>query len=50
MTLDSEGNVYITRKGVTDFDKTGKAIKHIDIKKDWMSNVTFGGKDQKAIY
>ena len=29
MTIDSDGNVYLTGKGVTVFDKTGKQIEHI---------------------
>ena len=29
MTIDDEGNVYLTGKGVTVFDKTGKQIEHI---------------------
>jgi len=31
MTIDSEGNVYLTGTGVTVFDKTGKRIEQIDI-------------------
>ncbi len=43
MTIDSAGNVYLTGKGVTAFDRTGKKIDHIDIPKRWTANVTFGG-------
>ena len=31
MTIDSEGNVYLTGDGVTVFDKTGKQIERIDV-------------------
>lgn len=50
MTLDSEGNVYLTGKGVTVFDKTGKQIEHIAIAENWTGNVCFGGKDRKLLF
>ena len=31
MTIDSQGNVYSTGKGVTVFDNSGKQIEHIDV-------------------
>ena len=31
MTIDNEGNVYLTGKGVTVFDKAGKQIEDIDV-------------------
>lgn len=50
MTLDNKGNVYLTGKGVTVFDKNGKQIDHIDVPENWTANVTFGGKDQKTLF
>jgi gluconolactonase len=50
MTLDSEGNVYLTGKGVTVFDSTGKKIEHIDVSEPWTANVTFGGTDRKLLF
>ncbi|MCG2462833.1 SMP-30/gluconolactonase/LRE family protein [Flavobacteriaceae bacterium F89] len=50
MTLDNRGNVYLTGKGVTVFDKDGKQIEHIDVPENWTANVTFGGKDQKTLF
>ncbi len=50
MTLDDQGNVYLTGNGVTVFDKTGKQIEHIDTGKKWTANVTFGGKDQDVLF
>ena len=47
MTIDAEGNVYLTGKGVTVFDKTGKKIEQIDVPEPWTANVCFGGKDQQ---
>ena len=50
MTLDNEGNVYLTGQGVTVFDKTGKQIEHIDVAEDWTANVCFGGKDMHTLF
>ena len=50
MTIDNEGNVYLTGKGVTIFDKTGKQIEHIDIAEDWTANICFGGKDMHTLF
>ena len=50
MTLDSEGNVYLTGKGVTVFDKNGKQIEHIAVAEGWTGNVCFGGKDKKLLF
>ena len=50
MTLDSEGNVYLTGKGVTVFDQTGKQIDHLAINEGWTANVTFGGKDRDLLF
>lgn len=50
MTIDSEGNVYLTGRGVTVFDKSGKQIEHIDVKEPWTANVTFGGKERDLLF
>lgn len=50
MTLDSEGNVYLTGKGVTVFDKTGKLIEKIKIQDNWTGNVCFGGSDHQTLF
>jgi gluconolactonase len=50
MTIDNEGNVYLTGKGVTVFDKTGKQIEHIDVAEEWTANVCFGGKDRHMLF
>ncbi|SFF70041.1 gluconolactonase [Salegentibacter agarivorans] len=50
MTIDNKGNIYLTGKGVTVFDKSGNKIQHIPIDKDWTANVTFGGKDQQTLF
>jgi gluconolactonase len=50
MTLDDEGNVYLTGRGVTVFDKAGKKVAQIDIPEPWTANVCFGGKDMKTLF
>ena len=50
MTIDKEGNVFLTGKGVTIFDTLGKQIGHIDIAEPWTANVCFGGKDRKTLF
>ena len=50
MTMDKDGNVYLTGKGVTVFDKEGKKIAQIDVDEPWTANVCFGGKDRKTLF
>jgi Tol biopolymer transport system component len=50
MTIDTKGNIYITGRGVTVFDNTGKKIGNIAIPESWTANVCFGGKDFKSLY
>ena len=50
MTLDNEGNVYLTGKGVTVFDPAGKKIRHIPIDEPWTANVCFGGQNRKTLF
>jgi gluconolactonase len=50
MTIDADGNVYLTGKGVTIFDKTGKQLENIPIPEPWTANVTFGGKDRDLLF
>jgi gluconolactonase len=50
MTIDEDGNVYLTGKGVTVFDRTGKEIAHIDVNEPWTANVCFGGKDRRTLF
>ena len=50
MTIDTEGNVYLTGKGVTVFDRTGKRIEHIDVNEPWTANVCFGGRDRHTLF
>jgi len=50
MTIDEDGNVYLTGRGVTAFDKEGKKVAQIDVPEPWTANVTFGGKDRHTLF
>lgn len=50
MTLDASGNVYLTGRGVTVFDRTGKKVAQIDVPERWTANVCFGGKGGKTLF
>src|SRR5690606_26226611 len=43
MTLDSEGNLYLTGHGVTIYDPSGNKLGNIPVSPDWTANVCFGG-------
>jgi gluconolactonase len=50
VTIDNEGNVYLTGKGVTVFDRSGAKVDHIDVPEPWTANVCFGGKDGSTLF
>jgi len=50
MTIDNEGNVYLTGRGVTVFDSEGNKIEQIDVEERWTANVCFGGKDRRMLF
>jgi gluconolactonase len=50
LTIDSEGNIYLTGKGVSVFDSSGKKIEHIEVPENWTANVCFGGKDKQTLF
>ena len=50
MTLDAQGNVYLTGNGVSIFDAKGKKIEHINIDEPWTANVTFGGRQRDILF
>jgi len=49
LTIDQEGNVYLTGGGVNVFDKTGKKIMTLAVP-EGASNMCFGGKDRKTLF
>ena len=50
MTIDNQGNVYLTGDGVIIFDSKGNQIEHIRTGRDWTANVTFGGPEQNVLF
>jgi gluconolactonase len=50
MTIDAEGDLYLTGHGITVFDKTGKQIDHIDVPENWTANLCFSGPDRKTLF
>ena len=51
MTLDVEGNLYLTGHGVSVFDAGGREIEQIPIPDEkWTANVSFGGKDHQTLF
>ncbi len=50
MTVDEQGNIYLTGKGVFIFNPAGEQIGHIDVPEGWTANVTFGGIDRKTLF
>jgi gluconolactonase len=49
MSIDNQGNVYLTNKTVSVFDKTGKKIAAIEVP-ETPSNVCFGGKKRNILF
>ncbi len=49
MTIDNEGNVYLTGMGVTVFNPEGKQIEKIQVS-GWVGNVCFGGADRQTLF
>ncbi|WP_163718104.1 SMP-30/gluconolactonase/LRE family protein [Mangrovibacterium lignilyticum] len=50
MTIDNEGNVYLTGNGVTVFNKEGMQIDTIPVPEAWTANVCIGGKDKHTLF
>ena len=50
MTIDIKGNLYLTGKGITVFNKSGKQLGNIAVPENWTANVCFGGKERKSLY
>jgi len=50
MTIDNKGNIYLTGKGVTIFNRDGVLLEKIPIDESWTANVCFGGKDRHLLF
>jgi gluconolactonase len=49
MTIDHEGNVYLSGMGVTVFNSEGKQIAKIPVN-GWVGNLCFGGADRDTLF
>jgi gluconolactonase len=49
MSIDNQGNVYLTNKTVSVFDPSGKKIAAIEVP-EMPSNVCFGGKNRDVLF
>lgn len=50
MTIDADGNLYLTGRGVIVFNKDGVKIEQIDVPERWTANVCFGGRDKRTLF
>lgn len=50
MTLDSEGNLYLTGNGVDIYDRKGNFLQHLEIPEDWIANICFGGENFDQLF
>jgi gluconolactonase len=49
MTIDNEGNIYLTTDAVAVYNKNGERIETIEVP-ERPSNVCFGGKDKRTLF
>ncbi|MGB2865083.1 MAG: SMP-30/gluconolactonase/LRE family protein, partial [Sedimentisphaerales bacterium] len=49
MTIDNEGNIYLTRRVVAVYNKDGEKIEDIKVP-EGPANVTFGGSDNQTLF
>lgn len=50
MTLDNQGNLYLSGKGVTVYSSAGKKLGTIPVPSPWVGNLCFGGKDRNTLF
>ncbi len=50
MTIDDQGNIYLTGKGIDVYNPAGQKIEHIDVPANWTANVCFGGTDRDLLF
>ena len=51
LTLDDEGNLYLTGDGVAVCDRSGREVERIPVPGEtWTANVSFGGSDRRMLF
>jgi gluconolactonase len=49
MTIDEDGNIYLTTDAVEVFDDKGDLVERIEVP-ERPANVCFGGRDRKTLF
>ncbi|MFC1561195.1 SMP-30/gluconolactonase/LRE family protein [Candidatus Latescibacterota bacterium] len=49
MTMDTQGNIYLTRRAISVYDSAGNKIETIEVP-EHPANVCFGGKDKRTLF
>lgn len=50
MTLDEQGNIYLTGQGVTVYNNKAQKIAQINIPEKWTANICFGGTGRNILF
>lgn len=50
MTLDEEGRLYLTGRGVMIYEPSGRLVQRIEVPESWCANVCFGGPDRRTLF
>ncbi|WP_128545334.1 SMP-30/gluconolactonase/LRE family protein [Larkinella soli] len=50
MTLDNQGNLYLSGRGVTVYSPGGQKLQVIPVPSRWVGNICFGGKDRDQLF
>jgi gluconolactonase len=50
MTIDRNGNLYLSGKGVTVYNAAGTKIAQIPVPANWTANLCFSGKDKDVLF
>lgn len=50
MTLDNQGNLYLSGRGVTVYSPAGQKLGTIPVPSKWVGNLCFGGKDRNVLF
>jgi len=50
MTVDQDGNLYLSGNGITVYNAKGEKINHIPVPAKWTANLCFGGKNHDMLF
>ncbi|WP_257667545.1 SMP-30/gluconolactonase/LRE family protein [Parapedobacter tibetensis] len=50
MTIDEEGNLYLTGKGIDVYNPQGEKITHIPVPSNWTANICFAGPNRDQLF